>query len=141
MKSTLTCVAIAPWILSGCATGYGTLAGMGVGATYGAISAGVQASDSGVFHVSYVAEGLVLGALIGVVSGGIASAVAGSETRREVKREGELEEYRAWRRSRLQPAAVAPQPQSARFPTYQQQPPAAYDESVQSTGRTPLPNP
>lgn len=66
-------------MLSGCATGYGALAGAGALASVATIGA----AASGQMHPAVAAgEGLVLGALAGAIGGAVASAVVRGRERR-----------------------------------------------------------
>lgn len=66
-------------LMSGCATGYGALAGAGALASVAAIGA----AASGQMHPAVAAgEGLVLGALAGAIGGAVASAVVRGRERR-----------------------------------------------------------
>jgi hypothetical protein len=131
-------------LLSGCATGYGTLAAIGGGMALGSAGA-ISAAERGETGVGvYVLEGAILGAILGAIGAGVAAKVAKSEVRSELEKERELDEFRAWRRQHpegTQPRASEPAvaPQSVRSPLYPL--PAVQEESVRTVDASMLPNP
>lgn len=108
MNRTLVSAAVSCTLLSGCATGYGTLAAIGGGMALGSAGA-ISAAERGETGVGvYVLEGAILGAILGALGAGVAAKVAKSEARSEIEKERELNEFRAWRREHQTVAAPTP---------------------------------
>lgn len=76
-------------LVGGCATGYGTLAGMGVGMVIGGIGA-INTNDA-----SYVGQGAALGALFGVAAAGTASLIAHHEGKVEAQEDFRMQAQHA----------------------------------------------
>lgn len=145
MNRTLISAAVSCTLLSGCATGYGTLAAVGGGMALGGAGA-ISAAERGETGVGvYVLEGAILGAILGAIGAGVAARVAKSEARSELEKERELNEFRAWRRQHPEGArtpAPAAAPQPVRYPLYPE--PSAstvQEESVRTVDASMLPNP
>ncbi|MET0411063.1 MAG: hypothetical protein ABW217_07190 [Polyangiaceae bacterium] len=135
-------------LLSGCATGYGTLAGMASGLLLGAAAAipsSSQTTENTTAPGTVIVGGVVIGAIIGATAAGVASAVAKHEARAEMAKETELDAFRAWRRQHpegAEPPAPAAAPQPVRSPLYPQPSASAVqEESVRTVDASMLPNP
>jgi len=78
----MTCLLTAA-LVSGCATGYGTLAAAGAGAFLGTVGTIASSARGEQVDGTLIAEGAAAGALFGVVGAAVAAAIAGKESRHE----------------------------------------------------------